>query len=136
LPKGESIKSLPRHERTVYTLAMSPNGKVLASINGDMVRLWSLPEGKALHEGILVGSFGAQALSPDGKLLAVANAENIKLWSIPEGKPGRTLKGIGTPVVALAFLPEGNDNLLAVNLQGEVMFWNPSTGERRPVQVN
>jgi WD40 repeat protein len=49
LSEGKLMATLEGHGSSVYALAMSPDGKLLASGSDDhTVKLWSLPEGKVL----------------------------------------------------------------------------------------
>ncbi|HKI31929.1 MAG TPA: hypothetical protein VKA46_08670 [Gemmataceae bacterium] len=66
--------------------AVSPDGKVLALLEGRGFSLWSLETGKQLclrkpGRGSTPGLF---AFSPDGKTLAVVPSENtVQLWDVP-----------------------------------------------------
>jgi hypothetical protein len=76
---------LEGHTGTVGPLAMSPDGRVLASGSEDRtVQLWSVPDGKALHT--LTGHtrwVSCLAISPDGRVLASESGGRIvQLWSL------------------------------------------------------
>ncbi len=98
LATGELIKTWQGTERKksdITTLAVSPDGKLLASGSHDKtIKLWLLPEGKRIKT--LEGhnrSVTALAISPNGKLLASGGEDKtIKLWSLPEGELAVTLQ--------------------------------------------
>jgi WD40 repeat protein len=74
------------------SIAVSRDGKLLASVQRDRIRLWDLASGKpvrAILDSALHSSHGphALALSPDSKrLAAVADDQVIRLWDIASGK--------------------------------------------------
>ena len=102
-------KALNAHTGSVKALAISPNGKMLASGSffDNTIKLWSLPEAKlqATLEGHKYG-VEAIAISPDGKTLASGSFDDtIKLWSLPGGSLQATFGGYG--VIAMAISQDG-----------------------------
>jgi WD40 repeat protein len=126
-----------RHGGTVDAVALSPDGKTLASSGDDrLIRLWDPASGKAL--GTLEGHAGAVrclAFSPDGKALASGGADKlIRLWDMTAaGWPGtKPVQAAGhvAAVVSLAFSPDGKA-LYSGSLDGTVRTWDPATGKER-----
>ena len=82
------MKTLAGHSSWVRTVAVSPDGRYLASGSGDKtVALWTFPEGKQIarltdHTAWV----RCIAFSPDSKLLASATNDNtIRLWEVATG---------------------------------------------------
>jgi WD40 repeat protein len=98
------------HTSLVYSLAISPNGKILISGSEDKtIRLWSLPDGN--HIKTLRGHTDAVCclkMSPNGKILiSGSHDKTIRLWSYPDGTFIKTLIGHTDVVNSLAISPDG-----------------------------
>jgi WD40 repeat protein len=126
-----SCGSVYAHSDWVESLAISPDGRLLASASVDKsLKLWKLPEGA--HYKTLTGHttyVSAVATSPDGRLLASGSgsAENtIKLWSLPDGALLKTLAGHTSGVYALAISPDGR--LLASGGGRTMELWSLPEG--------
>jgi WD40 repeat protein len=97
-----------RHAAAVNAVALSPDGRLLAS--GDRsgtIKVWNLDNGHAITARHNTGTL-ALAFSPDGKLLASGGGgPNVHLWDPRTGKDVRTLPGHGQRINGLAFSPDG-----------------------------
>jgi WD40 repeat protein len=83
---GQVIHTLPGHTNAVISIALSPNGSVLASAAADKtVKIWDTSNGQELTT--LNGHtepINAVSFSPVGDLLASGSADKtIKLWAVP-----------------------------------------------------
>jgi RNA polymerase sigma factor (sigma-70 family) len=133
---GKESFVLKGHKSQVLYLALSLNGKHLASRAEDGIRLWDLTEGKQLHhfEGDLGRS--AVAFSPDNRLLVLANRQ-ISVWDIAAGRELRSWEGLpGIMNASPIFSPDGHWIACAGNevaVKGvlhphEVRVWAVATG--------
>ncbi|MGO9271191.1 MAG: WD40 repeat domain-containing protein [Terriglobia bacterium] len=125
LPDGALLKTIS-HKNAVTALAIAPDGRTLATADSpyyppsrrpirvkryDAVKLWSLPEGRALKS--LAGpnrNVRALSVTPDGKLLIAATTEeprSIWAWSLPDGHSAWALGSVASSVDSLAVSRDG-----------------------------
>jgi len=124
-------RQLLGHTEQVYSVAFSPDGRLLASGAADYaIYLWDVATGKALrtlhgHQGTVK----AIAFSPDGKLVASGSADHtVRLWSLAASQPINILTGHTDDVGALAFSPDGA-TLLSGSLDYSARLWSVGRGE-------
>jgi WD40 repeat protein len=93
---GKELRRYEGHRWEVLCLALSPDGKSLATGSSDgTLRLWDVGSGKE-RKCLLerAGSIAAVAFSPKGKRLAAATTANrIHIWDLPAEREAGTFAG-------------------------------------------
>ncbi|MFM9614925.1 nSTAND1 domain-containing NTPase [Streptomyces niveiscabiei] len=117
-------------KRPVQAIALSPDGRTLATYDADgTVRIRDLPGGRLRHTLTGRGGAGSMMFSPDGRVLAVAGAE-IGLWDPAAGKKVNSLAIRDGSVRGMDF----HGRTLAVASPAGVRLWDTGTGRlRRPL---
>lgn len=114
----------------VFSVAFSPNGKVLAAGAWDgTVHVWEVASGKEIHKFHETnGPIRALAFSPDGKILACDGKDSdIVLRDALSGKELRRLPGHRHGITCVVFSPDGK--LLASKGYDRTMrLWDVADG--------
>jgi WD40 repeat protein len=134
--------SKPAAEEEVLALAISPDGRILASGAGyaeSAIRLWDVATGNELRQLEGHHSFVmALVFWPDGKTLASASGDQtIRLWDVSDVTHPRVLnvlRGHRDEVWGLALLP-GNETLVSYGKDGSVLLWEIALQKRQPTEV-
>ncbi|KAJ5765710.1 hypothetical protein N7520_005269 [Penicillium odoratum] len=116
---SEELLVLEGHRGGVYSVAFSPNGRLLASGSSDCTaRLWDTATGSLVY---------SVALSPDGQLL-VSGSDAVRRWNTEADFLQQSREdNSSNSVLSLAFSPNGR--LLASGSEDHmVRLWDTATG--------
>ncbi|MEA5569439.1 WD40 repeat domain-containing serine/threonine-protein kinase [Calothrix sp. UHCC 0171] len=116
---------------SVLSIAISPDGKTIASTNDRAIQLWSLETGQAV--ATLSGHnqrVNVIAISADGKILASGSEDStIKLWNLVNGQEIGTLVGHQAAIHTVAISADGK-YLASGSDDKSVKIWNIATREQ------
>ncbi|WP_203589985.1 WD40 repeat domain-containing protein [Streptomyces sp. SID13031] len=128
---------LTDHSKEVFALAVSPDGRLLATGGRDhTIQLWNISDPAApvrlgMLPGGTEGTVYSLAFSPDGQVLAAGNSDRtVRLWKVtdkgPMGAPGVLAKALDS-VNSVAFSGDGR-LLVAVDTAGLMQVWELGPG--------
>jgi WD40 repeat protein len=118
-------------KETILGVNFSPNGKKIASVEGDIttVQICTLDKENITTLGNHNNFVTSLNFSRDGKMIASTSADNtVKLWSL-DGRELKTLQGHGDRVYSASFSPDGN-TLASAGDDNTVKLW--SIGDLEP----
>ena len=128
-PSGGSPAPGPwtQHPGFARGVAFSPDGSMLATGADGVVRLWSVPDFRAVGELPVGQAVRSVAFSPDGAALAVAGLhQQLQLWDVPGRQPLLQLDQTDTAVNDVRFDHDGR--LLSGYADGWVSTWDVDPG--------
>jgi dipeptidyl aminopeptidase/acylaminoacyl peptidase len=126
---GKEVRSIKVESGTVYSLALSGDGKMLVTAGRDGLKLWEVDTGKEQpREEMNKHSCVAVAISPDGKLVASGDTSVVKLWEVGTGKEVCTLQGYKGELSYLIFSRDGR-TLYTSSYDHQVRLWEVRTGQ-------
>ncbi len=129
---GTLLKSSNALSRPIYRISLSNDDRVLASVEGENIRLLQMSNGQMITppQGEMESN-GDVAISPDGSSLAVGLFDgSARIWpmtekGIPKSFEPETKGGYFTGV---AFSPDGQVLALAASYPGNIEMRNVSDG--------
>ena len=127
------IRALTGHADSVFAVAFSPDGTLVATGSGDQAaRLWDAASGLLIRT--LTGhtrAVNGVAFSPDGTLLATSGSIDkiaARLWDVATGQAARTLVGHTQAVNGVAFSPDGALLATSGSIEQTIRLWSVGTG--------
>ncbi|HEY9627623.1 MAG TPA: caspase family protein [Coleofasciculaceae cyanobacterium] len=131
LRTGEIQHVLKGHTEIIHAIAMSPDGKTLATGSADKtIKLWDVQTGTLLQT--LVGHAGvlwSMSFHPDGQVLASGGGDStIRLWDLNSGQLLRTISGHKDRLFPVVFSPDGK-TLASGSKDTTIKIWDWQTGK-------
>ncbi|KAI0546002.1 hypothetical protein F4679DRAFT_439968 [Xylaria curta] len=129
---GPCLQILEGHHETITSVAWSPNGKYVASVSSNSIRVWDVGIGKCLHMLKHHDEDTSMVFSPNSDYMASISVNGIiRIWSITTGEYLHVLESgvrrLTRPCNIIAFLD--NMRIIVVHHSGWVSKWNIITGE-------
>ncbi|MEG4840245.1 WD40 domain-containing protein [Microcoleus sp. B9-D4] len=130
--KWRCVYTVPGHSSFVNSLAISPDGKILASGSWDKtIKIWNLETTELI--GTLTGHsdrVNSVAISYDGKMLVSGSSdETIKFWNLHSGDLLCTFPGHSMEVNSVAINPNGLVIASCGGADNTIKLWNLRSGE-------
>jgi WD40 repeat protein/serine/threonine protein kinase len=134
LPNRAELGNAPLPMRPL--IALSPDGRWLATLDDQELKLWEVPSGGIQATAPARGGSSFLAFSPSGRFLVTGSGgRQYVLWDVPSlGQPRlpRTEHLFGSPPAGVAFDPR--EDKLAYQVPDKPMeVWDLATGEVRQV---
>ena len=123
---NESVITLADHKDSVWTVAFSPNSRILASGSRDhSIVLWDSTTGRKIQE---LNGHTNEVISldfdPSGNFLASGGNDNsVIIWNVSNGKLERSFAVHDDNIVGVKFIHAGK-RLVSCSLNGSIIYWD------------
>jgi len=127
-PTLTAIAQLPGHGDLVRAIAVAPDNQSVATSSKDgTTKLWHLPTQK-LNRSIERAGVGFLAFSADGQQIVGSTKTAIHTWNVSSGELLDRSEIAFDRFPAISTRPH-NSTLLVGRLEGQLVWWNATTGE-------
>ncbi len=133
--EGKELTPLSALDKPVQRLALSGDGRTLATIADGSILISDVETGKTIRRIARPrGDVTALAFRPDGKAVAEADTNFIlHLWDVTTGRESFVTQGHTAALSAAAYSPQGRAAATASQDDGTIRIWDAATG--KPLRV-
>lgn len=110
LENGMIEHTLEGHKKSVYSVAITPDGKAAVSASGDhTIKIWDLESGELIrtitgHEG----EIRTVAITPNGMhVISGSDDRTLRVWNLETGLLEYTINGGDADIQAMVMIPDG-----------------------------
>jgi WD40 repeat protein len=118
---------------SVYRLAYSPNGKLIAAVAASEVGVWDLSTGTALYTWYAPNTNSA-AFSPNGQWIAFTQGSTLRVWDVVTGSQQCIMEGHSDTAWCIAFSPDST-TIVSGSRDSTLRVWDASTGAERLIMT-
>jgi WD40 repeat protein len=133
LTTGKELRRLTGDIRPVEAMAVSPDGKLLATaVDGNTVRLRDIASGRDRFELTPQhwnGVFGATFAGKGTLVATIGGGKDIHVWDPATGRELRRLKGHTADVLSVAVSSDGH-HVVSHGADRTMRVWDPTTGRQ------
>jgi DNA-binding beta-propeller fold protein YncE len=112
-------------DKTIKSLAISHDGRIIAGGTDNAIFLWSMEDGSLLNQ--LTGAFGmvnSLDFSPDDSMLVSGSDDSIvRVWSVESGTVLKQLTGHSSRIFGVCFSPDGLKIASGAQQDGSIRIW-------------
>lgn len=118
------------HDGFIHEIRLAPDESSFLTIGFDRsARLWSLPDGRLIHDLQHKSIVWDGQFSPDGNLAAICGFDNAAyLWNTQTGQIQHVLSGHQNRIGDIRFGPEGK-RLITGSRDHTAMLWDSQSGQ-------
>jgi WD40 repeat protein len=129
---NQLLGSLSGHTSSIYCIALSNDGKLLATAGWDnTVKIWDIISGELLSTFFgHTGGILSIAFSPDGERLITGDINNIiKVWAVKSGSLLYEFKENQSFIWSLCFSNDNGSLITSGSWDNTVRIWETATGK-------
>ncbi len=114
-----------------YAVAFAPDGRLLATLLGDTLKVWDAASGREIanlrgHTGTVRGL----AWAPPGRFLAsAADDQTVRVWDVLTASEHRIFRGHAAAVFSVAYHPDGR-RIASGDASGVLKVWDVARDQR------